>query len=485
MRPRKNSSRCINVFDYLEARQLLALILTGNNITATTETPFSGAVASLIDTNLLAKPSGFNTPPGSVTISWGDGDTTSGTVVGTLIPGFFEVDGTHQYASGGSFATQIAVKDQSGNSATGSGSAAVAIAQLTIAGNAISGIAGVPPQVPPVVATFLDTNLADTSSDFNALIKWGDGQASAGTVSGGHGVFTVIGSNTYAAAGTYATTIIVVGVGGAPSASTTGTAAIGSVSPIVLSGQSIVAVTGQSLSNATVATFTDSDQADRAADFSAFVDWGDGSMSVGNVSGSNGVFQILATHTYTVPGAYSALVTLSAPEGLSIPVTDTVSVANSDQSGNTLSFSGSLASVGNGPNASVGYTNTNQPTLAGTAPPFATVMIYARLAHVDTVLSLGEAVTDGSGRWTLTVGPLEHGSYLFTATVTPAGGAPSGLMSLTANNGRIFVDMAPKKGKTRLRILSKAADAPHARSKVERLFKHVQTLRDRAKHRES
>ena len=445
MRWRKKTIIWAATLDYLERRQLLALVLTAETVFASAQVPFSSSVASLIDTNLGTTPSDFNNPPGSVKINWGDGSAaTSGTVVGSLIPGFFEVDGSHTYTSGGSFSTQVTVTDQNNVSANANGTAVVTVPPLTIAGNAFSGTAGVAPKTPPVVATFLDTNTADTSADFNALISWGDGHASAGVVQGTNGVFTVTGTNTYAAPGTYTTTITIVGIGTAPSGTATGSAKIGSASS--LAGHQIVAIAGQQLPNpTTVATFTDSNTSDTASNFTALINWGDGGTSAGTVIGGSGSFMVQGTYTYTVPGSYVATITIGNSSGASFTATDSVTVANSNPPGGSFAFTAMLSSVGNGPFSTMGYTKTNQPTFSGTAPPFATVMVYAKPTHIDATLPLGEAVTNGSGVWTLTAGPLAPGPYFISATVTPAGGSPSEMMLLTVNNGKIYIDMAPKK----------------------------------------
>jgi large repetitive protein len=354
MRLRKKEMKWHGAFDRLESRQLLTLALAAIDITATQQSSFNGAVATFVDTNLSATPSDFNTPPGSVEINWGDGSPlTVGTVVGAGLPGTFVVDGAHTYTQAGSFPTQVTVTDQNSQSASGVGSAVVtpqttpsqpttAAPALTIGANAIAGTAGQPLATKTTVATFLDPTSTDSSGDFNALITWGDGQISAGSVQGANGVFTVTGSNIYATAGTYTTTVMVVGVGTAPSATATGVA---------------------SISNPIAATF---------------------------------------------------------------------------------SFSGMLATVGNGQNYSTGYTNTNQPMFTGTALPFSTVGLYARPHGIDTSLPLGETVANASGQWTLTTGPLAPLTYTVTATVTPAGGFPSNMMVLTSNNGVVHVAMAPK-----------------------------------------
>src|SRR5271166_2572141 len=72
----------------LEDRQMLSLVLTATNIPAIQGQAFNGAVATLFDTDLTAVPSDF-----TARISWGNGQQqTAGQVVGTLIPGVFQVD---------------------------------------------------------------------------------------------------------------------------------------------------------------------------------------------------------------------------------------------------------------------------------------------------------------------------------------------------------------------------------------------------------
>ena len=51
-------------------------------------------------------------------------------------------------------------------------------------------------------------------------------------------------------------------------------------------------------SNVAVATFTEPDAADASGEFSAVINWGDGTSSSGTVIGSNGLYQVLGGHTY-------------------------------------------------------------------------------------------------------------------------------------------------------------------------------------------
>jgi hypothetical protein len=307
--PRKRSRRRVS-FDRLERRQLLALVLTADTISAPQQNEFAGVVATLVDTNFNDTPSTFNNPPGSVLINWGDGQTSSGLVVGAILPGVFEVDASHVYAQSGTYSTQITVTAQNGQDAIANGLAIVTTEpqQLTIVGNTIAGTAG-QPVTSATLATFLDANPADIASDFNALITWGDGQSSLGEIQGLSGAFTVSGTHTYSASGTYTTNVTVIGLNNGLSAFTSGEAKITPPSPYTLTGQQFIETAGSSFT-VPVATFTDPNPTDSASMFSAAVNWGDGQASRGNVIGGNGSFTITGSHAYAVPGAYSVVTTL-------------------------------------------------------------------------------------------------------------------------------------------------------------------------------
>ncbi len=94
-----------------------------------------------------------------------------------------------------------------------------------------------------------------------------------------------------------------------------------SESGTLVSGQHTITATGGrsfagnapfSLSNATVATFTDSATTTTSpSDYAATINWGDGSSSNGTVSGGNGSFTVTGSHTYGTPDNYPINVTIS------------------------------------------------------------------------------------------------------------------------------------------------------------------------------
>ena len=66
------------------------------------------------------------------------------------------------------------------------------------------------------VATITDPNTSATPSAYSATINWGDGSSSAGTITGGNGTFNVVGSHSYATAGTFPVAVTITSVGHEP-----------------------------------------------------------------------------------------------------------------------------------------------------------------------------------------------------------------------------------------------------------------------------
>ncbi len=150
--------------------------------------------ATFSDANLNAATSDF-----SGTIDWGDGSPDTifdSTAVTSNGGGSFTVNGSHQYADEGNYATTVTLNDVGGSSATESNFASVAEGDaltgqsLTMAPSASQAL---------VTAVFTDLDTATAAADFTATINWGDGATTAGTVSGGNGSFTVNGLHSYAA----------------------------------------------------------------------------------------------------------------------------------------------------------------------------------------------------------------------------------------------------------------------------------------------
>jgi len=198
------------------------LAVTAVDFSTPEGTPFNGTVATFSDSDTTKTPASFAT-----TIDWGDGTTTAGTVTGGS--GSFTLTGQHTYADEGSFTFSVGVSEigPGGLTASGTGTATVSEADV-LAGSPISFAAESGVVFTGAVATFTDTNAAGLASDFVATIDWGDGNTTAGTVTGGGGAFTVSGTHTYANAGVF--NVIVTLTDDAPGTATATTTSTATVS---------------------------------------------------------------------------------------------------------------------------------------------------------------------------------------------------------------------------------------------------------------
>jgi hypothetical protein len=155
------------------------------------------------------------------------------------------------------------------------------------------------------VATLGDPDTAATASEYTATIDWGDGSTSQGNITGGGGTgsFTVSGSHTYTEEGTYTVVTTITDKDNAlNTANATGTAKV---------TDAALTANGTNLNSANpvsgvVATFTDADPNGAVSDYSASIDWGDGSpTSAGTIASSGGGFTVSGTHSYVALGPYT------------------------------------------------------------------------------------------------------------------------------------------------------------------------------------
>jgi cyclophilin family peptidyl-prolyl cis-trans isomerase len=172
-----------------------------------------------------------------------------------------------------------------------------------------------------VVATFTDADPNATASDFTATVNFGQGDTKVppdalptGTITkGADGTFTVTASQTtaYREAGKFPVTVMVKDQLGATA--TINSSATVADAALSVSGTTLSTTQGVPLTNATVATFTDTDPNALASDFTATIDWGDGTTTTGTIAagGGNNMFTVAGTHTYTAQGNFSPKVTVN------------------------------------------------------------------------------------------------------------------------------------------------------------------------------
>jgi hypothetical protein len=144
----------------------------------------------------------------------------------------------------------------------------------------------------------------------SATITWGDGTTSTGTADGST---AIQGTHTYADEGTYGGSVSYSYVPTDVCSDGTQTASFQATvqdAPLSAIGVNLSGTAGQSLSGV-VAHFTDGNPAAGAGEFSAQINWGDGSSSAGTVTaGAGGGFEVAGAHTYSTVGAYTTTSTI-------------------------------------------------------------------------------------------------------------------------------------------------------------------------------
>jgi hypothetical protein len=251
---------------------------------------FTQTLATFTDANASDSAGSY-----TASINWGDGTAaTTGTVSGAQ--GSFSVNGGHTYASRGTYTVTVTVTDADNTSAS---------ATLTeTVGDAFAGEA-----TSLTVASFTSTDPSAAVADFTATVAWGDGATSAGTVSGSGGTFSVTGGHTYAQDNTYTAQITVTDRAGRTISTSNSVVVVRA--PVGVYNEAVAATAGTGLSNALVGVFTDPNTNDLSTQYTATIDWGDGTTTTtGTVSGSAGLFEVRGGHTYASPGVYQVIARL-------------------------------------------------------------------------------------------------------------------------------------------------------------------------------
>jgi uncharacterized repeat protein (TIGR01451 family) len=274
---------------------------------------FSGAVATFNDPGSPDPASSY-----TATIDWGDGTTTPGTITGSA--GSYTISGLHTYND--EMTGLITVTAAEANQPAFSLSVASALTvtegdSLSATPVTLSPVEGA--QFSGAVATFKDT-LNTPAGDFTATIDWGDGSGpTIGTVSGSGGTFSVSGAHTYAEEGTFTVTATL--SDDAPGTATATATSIANVAdaPLTASAKTLIETPGSSFT-ATVAHFTDADPNGTVSDYSATINWGDGtSPSAGTiVPNLAGGFDVAGSHTYTGSGSKTITVKIDDAGGSSV-----------------------------------------------------------------------------------------------------------------------------------------------------------------------
>jgi uncharacterized repeat protein (TIGR01451 family) len=406
-----------------------ALTVTPGTVTATEGQAFSGPVATFSDTNTSSPASDF-----SAMIDWGDGTTTGGTVAGSA--GSFTVSGSHTYADEGPFHPTVSVRENSPGTASASATGTALVAEGdTLTGSGVNVNATEGQAFSGPVATFTDTTYpGNPGSDFGATIDWGDGTTTAGTVAAaGGGTFTVSGSHTYADEGPFSVKVVL--TDNAPStasATAMASAAVAEADSLTAGATTFSATEGSAFSG-TVATFTDTNPSAPAGDFTATIDWGDGTTDAGTVSGAaGGPFTVAGSHTYAEQGTHSVRVVLTddAPGTASATANSTAVIAEAP-----LSITGAPVAATEGTAFSDKVATLTDANTFSTAADFTATIDWG-----DGTTTAG-TVTGSAGHFTVGGQHTYADEGAFTATVTvretsaPPASAVSALDAVTVAEG--------------------------------------------------
>jgi streptogramin lyase len=315
----------------------LSLTAAGTTVNTTEGQPFVGTVATFTDSDPSALPGSF-----AATINWGDGTTSAGQILEDA-SGTFYVSGTHTYAEEGTvIPIVVTIADQDGSTATANSTADVAQAPLLALGVPVSATEGSVVRAGTLVTTFIDTAAAHSLGDYAATINWGDGTAADGAIirlSGGNYQVVSAVPHTYRTPGNFAVLVTIQDADLAnPMAAVETTFASGTAT-VADAPLTEVAVDplpseprGTPLSGVTVGSFFDGNALAFPSDFTATIDWGDGSpLTLGTITQPNGpgtAFVVTGDHTYTVDRAqpYDITVTILDRAGRGLTTGTTAAV---------------------------------------------------------------------------------------------------------------------------------------------------------------
>jgi hypothetical protein len=263
----------------------------------------------------------------------------------------------------------------------------------TASGDDVSGSEGAPLTAPVLTV--------DGSCPASGTIDWGDGTASSAAAVSCQGLIaTLSGTHTYADFGTYTITTTA-----SDGATGTATATIADVPVTASAGTGLTATAGAPFTGV-VARFTDGNPFGKVADFTASIDWGDGTSSAGSITLGSGRFAVHGTHTYATAGNKTVTVHIADAGGATATTVASLTVNPPGAPAVTLTTPANNATV-----------TTATPTFsgaAGTAPadaPQVTVKVYAGGGVSSSPVQTLSTNASG-GSWSVAAsGALANGTY--------------------------------------------------------------------------
>ena len=185
---------------------------------------------------------------------------------------------------------------------------AISEAPITAAGTSSSATEG--GSFTATVATFTDADPAGTAAEYAATIDWGDGSSGPGTIAGSAAGFSVTATHTYAEEGTFAITVTITDIDNASSSATAHSTVV--VTDAALAASAACTATSLRSYNGPTATFVDAaGPFGTASDFTATINWGDGTSGSGTVSSAGGGhYAVGGSHTFPSVGQFTLTTTI-------------------------------------------------------------------------------------------------------------------------------------------------------------------------------
>jgi PKD repeat protein len=284
------------------------LMATGTSITATEGAAFTATVATFTDTD----PAGTNSD-NTATIAWGDGTTSAGTIVAQG-NGQYNVVGQHTYAEEGKYSVTVTISDPGGSTVTATSTATVADAPLTATGTTTTAVEGMP--YFNVIATFTDANPNASVLDFSATaVAAGVGPIVTSIGRQGNGFEVLTSVIHFPEEGAVDITVTITDIGGSQGVAHA-TVNVADAPLSITPSLTVCAFEGKQLNMAVLATFTDTGGPEPVENYSATVDYGDGtSPAAAQIVQNGSAFEVLGSHTYAAEGNYTLTVSVSAEGG--------------------------------------------------------------------------------------------------------------------------------------------------------------------------
>jgi 5-hydroxyisourate hydrolase-like protein (transthyretin family) len=263
------------------------------------------------------------------------------------------------------------------------------------------------------------------ASDYSATIDWGDGSSSSsGTVvANGNGGFDVQGSHNYAEESPSGGYMVKVTITDKDTPGNTATASsTANIADAAVSSQCAVSSMSPQAFAGPTATFTDTDpNGSNPPDYSATIDWGDGSSSSGTVSqgSGQGPYNVSGSHTYASTGTFTISTTITDAGGSKTVAACKTSVFVRPATEISTSLSGGGKS-GEKITVPAGTPVSDSATLSGEnaskAAGKGNYMVYSDTQCSKEVASAGEVEVSGGKVPSSQVKTLAPGTYYWQAS---------------------------------------------------------------------